>query len=70
MAAPFVQGRLRSEHLSATIDTECAHCGRRLRMDVDSEFGWRVVQQGAKPLVFSPHVDWTTFDEPNILHAF
>jgi len=29
-----------------------------------------VHDEGAAPLVFMPHVDWQTFTEPNIIHAY
>jgi hypothetical protein len=37
---------------------------------VDGELGYRVEDEGAEPLVFEPHIDWETFAEPNILHAY
>jgi hypothetical protein len=37
---------------------------------VDSELRFRVRDAAAEPLVFSPQVDWATFQEPNITHAF
>ena len=70
MAAPFVQGRLREEHLSVVISTECAHCGRRMLIEVDSELRYRVDEEEAEPLVFEPHINWATFTDPNIIHAY
>lgn len=67
MVAPFVQGRLLEQDLSVTIDTECAHCGRSLRLTVESELGYEVHSDGAEPLVFEPHVDWGALTEPNII---
>jgi hypothetical protein len=29
-----------------------------------------VHDEGAAPLVFQPQVDWQTFTEPNIIHAY
>jgi hypothetical protein len=37
---------------------------------VDSELKHQTRQGGAKPLVFSPQIDWNTFTEPNIIHAY
>jgi hypothetical protein len=65
-----VQGRLRKEHLSVAIRTECAHCARPMHIVVDSELEYRVDDEGAEPLVFEPHVDWEAFAEPNIIHAY
>ncbi len=70
MAAPFVQGRLRNEPLSVTIETECAHCARPLCITLDSEMKYHVEEVGAEPLVFEPHINWATFTEPNIIHAY
>ncbi len=70
MAAPFVQGRLRDEYLSVTIETQCAHCGEAMHIDLDSELKYRVRETGTRPLMFEPRVDWDTFEEPNILHAY
>jgi hypothetical protein len=52
------------------IQSECAHCRRPMRLTADSELRFRVHDGGAEPLVFSPQVDWATFEEPNITHAF
>jgi len=65
-----VQGRIRNQPLSVDIETECAHCSRPLRLTVDSELRFRLRDETATPLVFSPQVDWATFEEPNITHAF
>ena len=65
-----MQGQLRNEHLSIEIDTSCAHCGETLRLSVDSELRWRVLEGGSEPLVFEPDVDWSSFDEANILDAY
>jgi hypothetical protein len=37
IATPFVQGLLRPEFISISLTTECAHCGRPLRMEIDRE---------------------------------
>lgn len=52
------------------VRTECAHCGQPLGMTIDSDLRYRVDQTDAAPLVFEPLIDWTTFTEPNIIHAF
>ena len=70
MAAPFVQGRLREEYLTVAIETQCAHCGEAMHIDLDSELKYRVRENDARPLMFEPRVDWDTFEEPNILHAY
>ena len=70
MATPFVQGRLRDEHLVVKIESECAHCGRGLEIVIDSEMKIRSVSEWAEPVVFQPDVNWAQFEEPNIIHAY
>ncbi len=70
MAAPFVEGRLRERRLSVEIDTACAHCGRSMRIGVASDLTYRVIAGNEQPLLFEPEVDWRTFSEPNIIHAY
>jgi hypothetical protein len=70
---PFVQGHLRNESVAITIDTECAHCSRSIRLELESapdrELGYRVVE-GDQPLVFVPHVDFEKLKDPSIIDAF
>jgi hypothetical protein len=66
---PFVQGHLREEHLSFTIDTECGHCGEPIQIEMDSELAYQVVQ-GAEPLVYVPMVDVHELDDPSIIDGF
>lgn len=70
MATPFVQGRLRGQPLSVEIHTRCVHCDQPLNFTVDDTLRYKVHQPGASPLVFEPHVDWDTFADPNIIHAY
>ena len=70
MAVPFVQGQLRNEKISAKIKTECAHCQQPIHMTVDSESNYELHANDAQPLVFGPHINWETFAEPNIIHAY
>ena len=66
---PFVQGHLRKEYLSVTIDTECGHCGAPMQIGIDSEMSCQVVQ-GETPLVYVPMVDVHQLDEPSIIDGF
>ncbi len=78
---PFVQGHLRNEPVGVTIETECAHCSRSIRIEVDSAvnsgpdsepdsaLSYRVVE-GTGPLVFVPHVDFEKLKDPSIIDAF
>jgi len=70
MALPFVQGRLRDESLSIEITTECAHCRVPIHLEIDSDLGYRVVEQGAAPLVVRPLVDIASLRDPSIIDAF
>ena len=65
-----MQGRLRQEHLTVTIETVCAHSGRPMTISIDSDTKFSVCEDEAEPLVFMPQVDWETFAEPNIIDAY
>ncbi len=70
MATPFVQGCLRAEPLTVEIQTACAHCGQPIQIAVDGDMRYRVQTPDAEPLIFEPDLDWATFAEPNIIHAY
>jgi hypothetical protein len=65
-----VQGRLREEYLSFAIETSCAHCGQPIHIEMDSELKYRVVEEGAAPLVHVPMVDLHKLEDPSIIDAF
>jgi hypothetical protein len=65
-----VQGHLWNRSLSVRIETECKHCGQTLRIEIDSELRTRVLSAGARPLVFSPLVDFARLKDPSIIDAF
>jgi hypothetical protein len=67
---PFVQGHLRGESLSAVVETACAHCQRPLHIELDSELSYRVVEEGAAPLVHVPLVDVHELEDPSIIDGF
>ena len=66
---PFVQGHLRNESITITIETECAHGSRPIQLELDSESNHRVVE-GTDPLVFVPHVDFQKLRDQSIIDAF
>jgi hypothetical protein len=70
IATPFVQGRLRSEKLSFSVQTECGHCGEPLHLEIDSEMNYRVLEDGAAPLVYAPLLDVTQLKDPSIIDGF
>lgn len=70
VSSPFVQGRLRQEDVTATVETVCAKSGRPLTITISSNMEVEVRNEGAKPLVFFPQFDWKTFAEPNIIDVY
>jgi len=67
---PFVQGQLRGERLSVTVQTECAHCAQPVHLEIDSELTIRVLEERADPLIFVPLVDVDQLEDPSIIDAF
>jgi hypothetical protein len=67
---PFVQGHLRRESLAVTFATECGHCHRALKIEIDSELQYRVDEQEADPLVFVPLVDFAKLKDLSIIDSF
>jgi hypothetical protein len=51
------------------IDTECAHCERPIRLEVDSNLVYRVDSESASPLVCTPFVDVSKLG-PSIIDGF
>jgi hypothetical protein len=41
-----------------------------MRLTAERELRFRLHDDTADPLVFSPQIDWAVFEEPNITHAF
>lgn len=67
---PFVQGQLRRQSLAVTFRTECAHCARPMRIEVDSELRYRVLDAGPGPLVFVPIVNFARLKAASIIDDF
>lgn len=67
---PFVQGYLRQEALTVTFASECAHCGRALRIEIGSDLNYRVDPQVAGALVFVPLVDFAKLRAKSIIDDF
>jgi hypothetical protein len=65
-----VQGQLRGEPLTVSIETECAHCHQPLHLEIDADLNYRVVEADAQPLVFAPLVDFDRLSDPSIIDAF
>ncbi|MFH1036361.1 MAG: hypothetical protein V1806_17830 [Pseudomonadota bacterium] len=54
LATPFVQGRLTQKAVSAVVQSQCAHSGQSLTIDIDHQLLCQARQAGARPLVFAP----------------
>lgn len=65
-----MQGQLRKETLTFTIQTECAHCGKEIQIEMDSELNYSLSDPNAKPLIFVPTVDFGKLEDPSIIDAF
>ncbi len=66
---PFVQGHLRQESITVAITSECAHCARPIRFEVDNELRHEV-RDAVDPIIFVPLVDFEKLRDPSIIHAF
>jgi hypothetical protein len=65
-----VQGQLRKERLSFTVQTECVHCAQPIHIEMDSELRYHVTDEEAEPIIFAPHVDFAKLTDPSIIDAF
>ena len=64
-----MQGQLRGENLSCVIQTECAHCHQPMEIEIDSELKYRVLNEAAEPMVYSPLLEIQKL-EPSIIDGF
>ncbi len=65
-----MQGQLRKKALSVAITTKCAHCDEPIHLEIDSDLNFRVVEEGAKPVVFVPLLDFSKLEDPSIIDGF
>jgi hypothetical protein len=65
-----VQGQLRKQALSFTIETECGHCGEQIILEMDSRLNYRVLQDDAIPVIYAPMLDAKKLDDPSIIDGF
>jgi hypothetical protein len=65
-----VQGQLRREKLSFLIETECAHCGKPIHIEMDSDLNYKVLEPDVDPLIFAPNVDFSRLKVPSIIDGF
>ncbi|MFN2146234.1 MAG: hypothetical protein ACK2T7_12845 [Anaerolineales bacterium] len=52
------------------IESECAHCGEPLHLEVDSDLNYQVQTAGAAPVVYSPRVNFQMLEDPSIIDAY
>lgn len=52
------------------VETECAHCGERLSIELSSELNYEVKPERAEPLVFAPMVNFEKLAAPTIIDDF
>jgi hypothetical protein len=69
-ATPFVQGRLRNQSLAVTVRSECAHCGRAMEIEIDSDLNYRTPDAACRPIVFVPDIKLTELEAPSIIDDF
>jgi len=65
-----VQGKLRNEALTFTIETKCAQTGRPIEIKFDSSLNYELTAKDASPLVFTPLVNFAKLKDPSIIDAF
>jgi hypothetical protein len=56
--------------VAVEIETQCRHCGAPLHIALDGALAASVRETGARPLVFTPDVDWQTFSDRTIIDAY
>ncbi|MCJ7781348.1 MAG: hypothetical protein MUQ27_11040 [Acidimicrobiia bacterium] len=59
-----------NQNLEAEISTACRCCDRPLQLTVRSDLSYRVVTEGAEPVISVPSVDFSKFEDPSIIHGF
>jgi len=65
-----VQGQLRKEEITFTIQTACAHCGEEICIEMDGKLNYSLSRRDANPLIFVPMVDFDRLEDPSIIDAF
>ncbi|MHB8842983.1 MAG: hypothetical protein ACYC56_14555 [Candidatus Aquicultor sp.] len=65
-----MQGQLRKEEVTITVDTECAHCQKPMKLELDSDMRCRCQDSECHPIIFVPDVDLSRLKDPNIIEAF
>ena len=56
--------------MTVTCASECAHCGRALRIEIGSDLTYRVDVEAAGALIFVPLVDFAKLRAKSIIDDF
>jgi hypothetical protein len=67
---PFVEGHLRRDSITVAFQSECAHCGRPLRIEIGEDLAYRVDAEASGALVFVPLVDFAKLRAKSIIDDF
>jgi hypothetical protein len=65
-----VQGKLRNQYLTVKIDSECAHCGKSIQIEMDSDLVYKVKDSDCKPVIFVPDVNLFKIADESIIDSF
>ena len=69
LTAPFVQGKLREEELSIQIQSNCAHCGQLISLEIDSNLSAADLPETSKMLITLPILNLQQLKDPSIIDA-
>ncbi len=68
---PYVLGQIRNGYASVKAQTKCAHCTKKVHLELDSNNKVHIEEQGIEPLVFFPAVkDLSKASNEYVLHGF
>jgi hypothetical protein len=56
-----VQGKIRGEFISVTIESNCAHCNRKVKITADSNLQYKIHNGNSELRAFLPYLDWSKF---------
>jgi len=65
-----VQGKLRNEYVSINIKTECAHCHKPMKVEIDSNLAVKTKDKECMPIAFVPDINLTALKDDSIIDAF
>lgn len=52
------------------VESQCAHSGSPLTLEIDSDLWVEVISPGGDPVVFVPDINLSTLKEDSIVEAF